>query len=356
MNTIRRRARKLIATAAAVAAISAGTVVATALPAAASETVTTDWVTVSDTQTTDFSMSLPIQKFDPALGDFQSIEIVTTSGWSTDYSFLNTAAQAQRMRISGNVTLLLSSPAASDFSSSASIAAFDTGFLLIPVGEPVEGRIENEVTLPTYTSSEAGWIGPGAVNVTYDSLTGTTTTGGGGNVVANQRTFGTLTVAYRYVYQTRDIATTPIAPTVTTGAACGVEETVVIPVQDGVAYTQVREGASVVVTAALAEGYALAPGAVAAWTLTIPAIVTCPVEVEEPPVGTGTVTPAGPLPLTPTPESASPASPAPAVAQTARATALAATGVEPQPLVLWGAGIAALGAVLLLARRRSSAS
>ena len=351
MNTIRRRARTLMAAAAAVAAISAGTVVATAMPAAAAETVTTGWVTVSDTQTTDFSMSLPIQKFDPALGDFQSIEIVTTSGWHTDYSLVNSAAQAQRMRISGDVTLLLSSPAASDFSSSASIAAFDTGFLLVPVGEPVEGRIENEVTLPTYTSSEAGWIGPGAVNVTYDSLTGTTTTGGGGNVVANQRTFGTLTVSYRYVYQTRDIATTPIAPAVTTGAACGVEETVVIPVQEGVVYTQVRKGASVVVTAAVAPGYALGPGAVASWTLTIPAIVTCPVVVEEPPTDSGTVPPAGPLALTPTPQS-----PTPAAAQTARATALGATGVEPQPLVLWGAGIAVLGAVLLLVRRRSSAS
>lgn len=350
MNTIRRRARTLIATA-AVAAISAGTVVATAMPAAAAETVTTGWVTVSDTQTTDFSMSLPIQKFDPALGDFQSIEIVTTSGWHTDYSLMNAAAQAQRMRISGDVTLLLSTPAASDFTGSVTVAAFDTGLVEIPVDAVVDGSIDEEVTLPTYTSSDAGWIGPGPAAVTYDSLTSTSVSGGGGNVISQQRTFGTLTVSYRYVYQTRDIATTPIAPAVTTGAACGVEETAVIPVQEGVVYTQVREGASVVVTAALAPGYALAPGAVASWTLTIPAIVTCPVVVEEPPTDSGTVPPAGPLALTPTPQS-----PTPAAAQTARATALAATGVEPQPLVLWGAGIAALGAVLLLVRRRSSAS
>ncbi|HLS01674.1 MAG TPA: hypothetical protein VK054_06790, partial [Beutenbergiaceae bacterium] len=67
----------------------------------------------------------------------------------------------------------------------------------------------------------------------------------------------------------------PETPTLTPADACGVEATVTLPDQEGVDYTQTRDGDVVTVTAEAEEGFEIDPSATTEWTLTIPAVEEC---------------------------------------------------------------------------------
>lgn len=69
------------------------------------------------------------------------------------------------------------------------------------------------------------------------------------------------------------------APFAVSAEGCGTEATVELPLTQGVTYTPVRTGNTVVVTATANEGYEIDPSSTTAWTFTIPAIVECPPEV-----------------------------------------------------------------------------
>lgn len=85
------------------------------------------------------------------------------------------------------------------------------------------------------------------------------------------------------------VEVTPAAPTVAVSTQCGVPSTIVLPSTEGITYVVSDPAATsgrVGVSAVANEGYVLAPGAVAAWTVDLGEQVECPVDI--------VVTPAAP--------------------------------------------------------------
>lgn len=177
--------------------------------------------------------------------------------------------------------------------------------------------------------------------------------GGGLEALSNEVVVGDL------VDPPADILVTPIAPTLVASNVCGVESTISVPNVTGVLYTSFRTGSVINVTASALAGHAFTTGAVTEWSLTLPTVVTCPVDppvIPEPPVDPP-ITPEEPVipvePIVPSP--AAPAPPA-IVSPPATIPELAVTGASG---MLMAAAFSVMllmggGAVVSLVRRRET--
>lgn len=151
---------------------------------------------------------------------------------------------------------------------------------------------KNLKTLVTFSPSQVNpYVGTGQFQlaVTVSQVESLITEQG----VATVQGWESFGASYRVIYQYQSLDTvTPTQPTLST-PACGQTASVVLPEIAGLSYSASPAapvaGDTVTVTATAQPGFVIATGATSTWTLTIPAIKACSVEV----------TPAGPTVSTP---------------------------------------------------------
>ena len=132
----------------------------------------------------------------------------------------------------------------------------------------------------------SAYVGTGSFPVDVAASTTETVGTDGRGAYAQGWESGGVTVTVTYTFQ-NVTEVTPEAPSLST-PGCGEAASVVLPATDGVEYTKVSDGDVVSVTAAAKEGYVMAEGATANWSLTIPKVVACdlPVTPEAPSLST----------------------------------------------------------------------
>ena len=219
-----------------------------------------------------------VQQFDPTLGALQSVDIAYSSAVSSEVALTNYSSQTQRFLYSSSTELTVTSVAAG-FADTFAYTLFAVPLTLIAADAtltptPVHLTEGREATLLSNTALSA-FSGAGTISFEAQSSTSQSITGGGGNVNAQQSTMAGVAITVTYTYITPLTQAAPAAPALST-PPCGAEATVIIPAVEGVAYTQVRNGSTVTVTATAQAGYVLAEGAQTTWQLTIPAVVACP--------------------------------------------------------------------------------
>ncbi|MDA3146459.1 hypothetical protein JSO19_03595 [Leucobacter sp. UCMA 4100] len=167
-----------------------------------------------------------------------------------------------------------------------------------------------------------------------------------------------------YLVFTSQLVTRFVAPTepaLKRASACGVEARVSLPNDEGVIYSETRDGDVITVTAAAAEGYFLEAGATTEWQFTVTA-ETCP-EPKDPSVTTPEdpqepVDPAEPAdPSEPTEQPSEPTASKPTTDAKTPSTpeSLASTGGNPGMIGLAAVAAITLGAALVVLRRARSA-
>jgi hypothetical protein len=154
-------------------------------------------------QTTDFTASTSVAKFNSALGTLTKVEVSITVNGSFAGTVTNTANGAQNFNVTELVKLTLTGP--NTLSLKPTLTASQTYSGLMPGVTSAFGPYSPTSTStlsPAYTSAAdlAAFLGTGNVNFSLSTMTGTTISGGGGNILAAIATSagGMITVNYTF--------------------------------------------------------------------------------------------------------------------------------------------------------------
>lgn len=156
-------------------------------------------------ETTEISQSGSLDLFDSNLGTLTSVVLTVTGQMQTTLTLSNTAQQQQLVNASGIVDLLFGTSNGYALAPSLMNLSAATGPQLIASGATaVFGPLADNDTI-IYNVAAADFAkfaaaGGGSFNVTCDSLSGLSVTGGGGNVQATQATQAACgaSVAYQF--------------------------------------------------------------------------------------------------------------------------------------------------------------
>jgi hypothetical protein len=155
--------------------------------------------------TTDFTVPLSIQGFDPALGTLTDVVLTWSVSGSMAGTVTNTATGAQNFSVteSSNVTLYLGSVSGTLLSSAALSAMQTYTNLGSSVTSPFGPFTPSSQDGPTtYTSGPIfnGFVSSGNIGLTVNTMTATVINGGGGNIFSAIATTagGSFTVRYDF--------------------------------------------------------------------------------------------------------------------------------------------------------------
>jgi hypothetical protein len=164
---------------------------------------------------TEISGTLSIPQFDNMGGTLilDSVSWVVTGAVQGDITLTNDAAGAALVNAAttSDIALFNAEPFNVGTAPQISLSA-GTGVLTINPGETV-GPIavsDTDTFARTKTTGLAGFIGAGFVTMDYASLSGVSINGGGGNVSAEQTTFGAVGIEVTYNYSERPEEVIPV--------------------------------------------------------------------------------------------------------------------------------------------------
>jgi hypothetical protein len=157
----------------------------------------------NDLETTEINQTGTLSKFDSSLGDLVSATLTLSGDFLQSVTGTNTSQQSQNARISTSTELLFS---IAGFGGSLPVIEFteNTGFLTYSVNETKSfGPFSELLTASvTFTGTDLAFFDSLGENfeVSCESFSSLTVTGGGGNIDSTQETEASCHGSIEYVY------------------------------------------------------------------------------------------------------------------------------------------------------------
>jgi hypothetical protein len=161
-------------------------------------------------QRTDYTASLNLPKFDPALGTLTEVDLSWAITGTEAGTVTNTAATSESFNFAEDVNLALKSGAvnllAPDLNTSQTFTNLAPG--ASSSYGPYSPTASAAATFTTGPNFNLFANGPGTLNLTVVTVTSQTTLGGGGNIISDIATLagGTATVTYQYTAEPVTVA------------------------------------------------------------------------------------------------------------------------------------------------------
>jgi hypothetical protein len=171
----------------------------------------------SPVQTTDFTYTGSLGKFNSSLGTLTGATLTLTDTWNTQFVLTNTAATASTFRYSGSTDLSYNSTLTgldAILAGQGGAFAYNTGAVTLASGASrAFGPLTDSHTASLDLASLFGAlsaVGGGTFNIACSTLSGTGFVGGGNNITANQQTNAGCGASIAYTYTATPPASVPV--------------------------------------------------------------------------------------------------------------------------------------------------
>ncbi|MEG3437334.1 choice-of-anchor E domain-containing protein [Pannus brasiliensis CCIBt3594] len=162
-------------------------------------------------QVTDIDQTGSLNKFDTGLGTLTQVSLTVTGEYLQSFTANNSSAQTQNARVISAIDLIYSIVGGPALSSDTLTFSANTGFLSYAPGETKSFGpfAANDFINVTFTAPAdlAFFSGLGTFDVNCFSASGTTITGGGGNINTTQDTTAACGASVEYTYTAAPVGT-----------------------------------------------------------------------------------------------------------------------------------------------------